>query len=314
MSLSVIDESFISYVVAALHQEMPPVLRWAGAIARQLRQHNVALEGKSSGSKETDALTLADLTVQELVVSALRDTSPLFRRCRIQAEEENGDLQVFSTDSPLTIALDPIDGTRAFRDHTNNGYAIMLHVRDGQNVHGSLVYLPETGAHGTWVAVGQGIVRCGDDDPSRQASDVLAALPPIQTSDRKQSRRIYLIGFQQHDRARAHDVTAAGLQGVAPDDMPGSIYPLLATGDFAGSLIHSPNIYDFPVSLHIARTFGGDAVWCHNGESVHFGDLWVDERADMLRLPAIVACAIDPAHLETLTNLAKNWSRQRYAD
>jgi 3'(2'), 5'-bisphosphate nucleotidase len=95
--------------------------------------------------------------------------------------------------------------------------------------------------------------------------------------------------------------------------MPGAIYPLLASGEFGGSLIHSPNVYDFPVSLHIARTLGGDAVWVHNGRSVHFRDLWLDERADMLRLPGIVACAVNRRILATLVDLARDWNPNRYA-
>tara|TARA_B100000809_G_scaffold67151_1_gene64062 strand:- start:227 stop:517 length:291 start_codon:yes stop_codon:yes gene_type:complete len=96
--------------------------------------------------------------------------------------------------------------------------------------------------------------------------------------------------------------------------MPGSIYPLLADGRFGGSLIHSPNIYDFPVSLQIARILGGDAVWVHDGRSVDFDDLWMDQRADMLRLPGIVACSANHQTLETLVELARDWSRERYAD
>jgi 3'(2'), 5'-bisphosphate nucleotidase len=303
---------FAQQVAAALHREMPPVLRWAGAIARQLRRFNVALDGKSSGSKETDALTLADLALQELVVAALRDGDPVFRRCRIQAEEKTGDLAPFSQESPLTLALDPIDGTKAFRDRTGNGYAVMLHLRSESNVIASLVYLPETGAHGTWVQVDGDTVKCGPDDPSRPAMDVLSNLSPINAASRGESRKIYLIGFQQNDRARAELVTAVGLEGVPPDDMPGSVYPLLATGEFAGSLIHSPNIYDFPVSLQIARAFGGDSVWVHNGEAVHFRETWMDDRADMLRLPGIVATAVDPKVLSTLVEVAKDWSRVRY--
>lgn len=96
--------------------------------------------------------------------------------------------------------------------------------------------------------------------------------------------------------------------------MPGSIYPLLARGDFGGSLIHSPNIYDFPVSLHIARILGGDAVWVHNRQPVNFDELWNDERADMLRLPGIVACSANSQTLNTLCELAKDWNPNRYVD
>ena len=305
---------FHQRIIDAITRELPSVLRWSGAIAKQLRHHNITLDGKTSGSKETDALTLADLTLQELVVSALRDGDPVFRECILQAEEETGDLHRFAKDSELTLSLDPIDGTKQFRDHTGNGYAVMLHCRTETEVICSLVYLPEMGTQGTWVHVANGEVRCGPDDTLRPAEEIVRNLSPIATDSRGDSKRIYLIGFQQYDRARAEDVTCTGLEGIAPDDMPGSIYPLLATGEFGGSLIHSPNIYDFPVSSHIARSFGGEAVWVHNGEPVHFRETWMDDRADMLRLPGIVACAVNRETLDTLVELAKDWSRQRYSD
>jgi 3'(2'), 5'-bisphosphate nucleotidase len=155
-------------------------------------------------------------------------------------------------------------------------------------------------------------VKCGLDNARRPAREVLAGLPNITRQSRPKSNRIYLIGFQQHDRACAELVTALGLQGVPPDDMPGSIYPLMATGEFAGSLIHSPNIYDFPVALHLARIYGGDSVWVHSGEPVHFRQTWMDDRADMLRLPDIVATAVDDDVRAKLVTLARDWNRVRY--
>lgn len=301
-------------IIDELSRVMPPVMRWAGALARTLRQFDISLEGKSSGSANTDALTLADLTIQELLVGAMRDADPVLRTCRIEAEEETGDLDVFASGGPLIISLDPIDGTKQFRDRTGDGYAVMLHLRDRETVHYSLVYLPEASPQGEWVEVRDGQVRCGPDESTQPATDVLAALPPRGDTRPSGQRGIYLIGFQDQDSARADEVTAAGLQGYAPDAMPGSIYPLMATGEFAGSLIHTPNVYDFPVSLHIARSFGGDALWVHTGEPVHFDDMWLDERADMLRLPGIVACSADAGVLKTLCDLARDWSRQRYAD
>jgi 3'(2'), 5'-bisphosphate nucleotidase len=96
--------------------------------------------------------------------------------------------------------------------------------------------------------------------------------------------------------------------------MPGSIYELQARGDFAGSLIHSPNIYDFPASLQISRAFGGEALWVHNRKPVHFEELWMDDRADMLRLPGIVACSEHTDVLDTLCELARDWNPVRYRD
>jgi 3'(2'), 5'-bisphosphate nucleotidase len=289
-------------------------MRWAGAIAQRLRQFNIALTGKHSGNANTDALTLADLTVQELLVAGLRDADPILKTCRIEAEETTGDLAAFAKESPLVIALDPIDGTKQFRDHTGNGYAVMLHLRDRTTVLYSLIYAPEMGPQGTWVEAYDGVVKCGSDDFTKTANQLLESLPNITPATRPESKSMYLIGFQKRDVECAHAVTKAGLKGFPPDEMPGSIYPLLATGEFGGSLIHSPNIYDFPVSLHIARILGGDALWVHNGQPVNFDEMWMDDRADMLRLPGIVACAVNRDALKTLCELAKDWNPVRYVD
>lgn len=299
------------FVVTALSVQMPPVLRWAGAIAKRLRNYNIGLTGKSSGSASTDALTIADLTVQELIVAALRDTDPIFRYCRIEAEESTGDLAAFPDESELVLALDPIDGTKLYRDKTGNGYAVMLHLRNATDVLYSLVYVPEKEQPGWWVEAHEGRIACGADDPTRPAVDAVRSLPTFDASTPR-SNKIYVIGFQHREAEAARQITAAGLTGVASEDMPGSIYELMAQGHFGGSLIHSPNVYDFPVSLQLARLLGGDAVWVHNGEPVHFRETWLDDKADMLRLPGIVACSHDRGMLETLVKLARDWQRDRY--
>lgn len=299
------------FVVTALSVQMPPVLRWAGAIAKRLRNYNIGLTGKSSGSASTDALTIADLTLQELIVAALRDTDPIFRYCRIEAEESTGDLAAFPNESDLVLALDPIDGTKQYRDKTGNGYAVMLHLRNATDVLYSLLYIPEKEQPGWWVEAHEGRIACGADDPTRPAVDAVRSLPTFDVSTPR-SNKIYVIGFQHREAEAARQITAAGLTGVASEDMPGSIYELMAQGHFGGSLIHSPNVYDFPVSLQLARLLGGDAVWVHNGEPVHFRETWIDDKADMLRLPGIVACSHDRGMLDTLVKLARDWQRDRY--
>lgn len=301
-------------IITALRRETPDLLRWSGAIARQLRRFNIALENKTSGSANTDALTLADLTVQELLVAGLRDRSPILRQCRLEAEETTGDLDAFKPDSDWTIALDPIDGTKDFRDRTGDGYSVMLHLRNQEQVVYSLVYSPEAGPTGTWVQAYANTLKCGPDDFSVSAGDCLERMAPIDPSHRPDSRKIYLIGFQKNDALNARRVTEAGLEGHAPDEMPGNIYALLSMGEFGGSLIHTPNIYDYPVSWQIARILGGKSVWVHDGRPVNFSETWLDERADMLRLPGIVATADSDEKLRILVDLARDWSPVRYED
>jgi 3'(2'), 5'-bisphosphate nucleotidase len=298
----------------SLATHLPPVMRWAGSVARRMRNFNIALEGKHSGSSNTDALTLADLTVQELLVGALRDGDLLFRQCRIEAEESTGDLARFAAAGDYTLALDPIDGTKQYRDKTGNGYSIILTLRAPQTVHFSLVFVPESGPNGSWVEVAGDRIVCGPDDPDCPATEVLRNMKPRPLSSTSASKKIYVIGFQNFDSAKAELVTKAGLEGVAADNCPGCLYELMARGEYAGSLIHSPNVYDYPAGLHLARVCGGDSLWVHNGQPVNFEKLWMDERANMLRLPGIIATSSDRSILKTLCALARDWNPVRYAE
>lgn len=309
----------IPRIIAALQQALPPVVRWSGAVAKRMREFNIAVDGKSSGNANTDALTLADLAVQELLVAALRDADPILRTCRIQGEETTGDMVHFSSDGSLAISIDPIDGTKQYRDRSGNGYSIIVHLHDDSTPHYSLVFAPEMGPSGTWVEVTSDRLVCGPDDSSRTARKVLDQLPNRKSRCDHLGSGIYLIGFQKRDTQRAREVDRLNvnghfLEGRTSDEIQGSIYPLMSTGEYAGSLIHSPNIYDFPVSMHIARMRGGDAVWVHNREPVHYRNLWMDTRAGMLRYPGIVACSEDPAVIDALCRLAQDWNPVRYED
>jgi len=301
-------------LTTALSEQMSPVVRWAGAIARQMRGFDIGITGKkNSGYDNADALTLADLAVQELLVSALRDSDPLFRQCRLEAEESSGDLEAFATDADYTIVLDPIDGTQKYRDHSGDGWCIMLHLRSVQTVHYSLVYSPEVGTHGTWVEVIGNQIRCGADDPRRPAPQVLQELALVDARTRPDTQIIRLsppLETPEHCAA----VASAGL--IPTESMPASdnLYDLFARGAIGGQIIHTPNVYDFPVFLHIARSLGGEALWVHNQQPVTFDDIWVDDRTDMLRLPGIVACSANRETLTALCRLAQDWDPIRYHD
>jgi len=302
----------VNELIRLLAAELPRAVRWSGALARQLRRHDISLTGKHSGSADTDALTLADLAVQEILVAALRDMGPAVRRCRIEAEEASGDLGRFAAQGDWVLAIDPIDGTREYRDRTGHRYAVMLHARTAETIHYSLVYLPEEGPEGTWLEVRDDHIVLGPDDGTRAARAVLDALPPTAADRRRENRRILVSGFRGREAERARAVSAAGLDGVLGSDTPGSLFPLMASGDLGGALFHTPNVYDFPVCMHVARALGGEAVWVHDGQRVDFRRIWRDERANMLRLPGIVACVSDRTVIPTLVDVARHWSRERY--
>ena len=299
--------------IPVLAAELPRVVRWAGAIARELRHHNIAVGGKTSGFADTDALTLADLSVQELLVGALRDMGPVVRACRIEAEETTGDLARFADRSDWVLAIDPIDGTRDYRDRIGTRYSVMLHARNSDTVHYSMVYLPEEGPEGTWLEVRGDRIVLGPDDHTRPARAVLDALAPVAPDRSRNLRRILVSGFKGGDDAeRAQAVSAAGLEGVLGGDTPGSLFPLMANGYLGGALFHTPNVYDFPVAMHLARVLGGDAIRAHDGQRADFREVWRDERSNMFRLSGIIACAVDHRVLATLVDVARGWSTERY--
>jgi 3'(2'), 5'-bisphosphate nucleotidase len=303
----------VSDPIPVLAAELPRVVRWAGALARQLRRHNIAIGGKASGFADTDALTLADLSVQELLVGALRDMGPVVRGCRIEAEETTGDLARFADRSEWVLAIDPIDGTRDYRDRIGTRYSVMLHARTSETVHYSMVYLPEEGAEGTWLEVRGDRIVLGPDDHTRPARAVLDALAPVAPDRSRNLRRILVSGFKGgSDLERARAVSAAGLEAVLGDDTPGSLFPLMASGYLGGALFHTPNVYDFPVAIHLARVLGGDATRAHDGRRADFREVWRDARSNMFRLSGIVACAVDRRVLATLVDVARGWSTERY--
>jgi 3'(2'), 5'-bisphosphate nucleotidase len=303
----------VNRVIAGLGEHMPPVMRWAGAVAKQLRTHDIAVGGKKSGFSNTDALTLADLSLQELIVAALRDSDTSFRQCRIEAEEATGDLARFATDSPFVISIDPIDGTKQYRDRSGDGWSVMLHLRTDRDVLYSLVYIPSAGAEGRWVEATPNRLTVGDDDLSRPARAGLDDLPTVSAEGSAEGAAIYMIGFVGREQESVNAVRTAGIDGVDADDTPGCLYDLMAARRFAGSLIHSPNVYDYPVSMQIARKFGGDSFSVHTGRPVDFTDLWFDERSKMWRLRGIVATATDRELLDKLCRVARDWNPDRYS-
>jgi 3'(2'), 5'-bisphosphate nucleotidase len=307
-------------IITSLSLHMPAVLRWAGAIARRLRGYDIALAGKHSGSAATDALTIADLSLQELIVAALRDCDPAFRQCRIDAEETTGDLARFPADADLTIGIDPIDGTRRYRDRTGSAYSVMLHLRSKTDVLYSLVHQPEYGEHGAWIEACGGHILAGPDDPSRPAADVVHSLPRAkagQDSGKESGTtpvapRILTGGFMEAETDVVRRVAALGFDAAASDSAGRTGYQQIADGAVCGTLFHSPNVYDFPVMMHLFRILGGDAVWVHDGRPVGFHEVWRDERANMLRLPGIVAATTDAAVLGRLVAMAREWNPARY--
>jgi 3'(2'), 5'-bisphosphate nucleotidase len=297
-----------TFVLDTLYDRLPEIMRWSGAIARRMRNHPIAVSGKSSGNPTTDALTLADLTIQELLVGAMRDQLFLPQMCSVQAEESVGDLDRFAPGSPWVIGIDPIDGTRQYRDKTGNAYSIIVHLRKHNDFIFSLVFLPELGEHGTWLSVCKGSIRLGPDDLMSRAADALNDIQPLPRQP-NQSKRIYVARFDTHCQDVIRELAAVGLEGVDAEQVTDCVFERLARGEFAGCLARSPNVYDFPVAVHLIRTLGGADRSVQDGRPIDFTQPRLDERTQMLRLPGTYACAVRPEDIDKLCRVGSQFDR-----
>jgi len=68
-------------------------------------------------------------------------SAPALRECRIEAEEANGDLAAFAEKSPLTIALDPIDGTKNFIRGIPF-FAVLIALEEDGEITAGVMYAP----------------------------------------------------------------------------------------------------------------------------------------------------------------------------
>ena len=160
----------------------------------------------------------------------------------------------------------------------------MLHLRSPDSIAYSLVYLPEEGVDGTWVeASPQGIV-VGPDDHARPRARRARRAAAGGAGPPAGQPRILVSGFRNGVVERAREITATGMEGVLGGETGGSLFPLLARGDLGGAVYHTPNVYDFPVCVHLARRLGGDAVWAHDGVR------WTSARCGATSDPACSAC------------------------
>ena len=292
-------------LIATLAARMPDLFRWCGAAARQLRRHDVAVADKGVGYAAADALTLADLSIQEILVDAIRDFGDGFLECRLEVEEETGDQEVFAKESELTIAIDPIDGTLHFRDRTSDGYGVLISLRRNDRSFYSLGFFPEQGPCGEWVEVKDNrVVHTLDDTsmPARQRLDSTVALVP---GDVPRCETIWLTGYRTDRRLVAEHLAREGLTAAMSDSHGLHICTELVVGRVDGLLMSHPGVYDAPMWMHVLTALGGVACWVENGEPVDFRDSWYDATCKGYRLSGVIACARDATRLRQLVEVGR---------
>jgi len=292
-------------LITTLAARMPDLFRWCGAVARQLRRHDVAVADKGTDYAAADALTLADLSIQEILVDALRDFGPDFHACRLEVEEETGDMAAFAEESPLTIAIDPIDGTLHFRDHTSDGYGVLISLRQQDRSHYSLGFFPEQGTCGQWVQVHGDRITFADDDTTMPARQLLNTTPAVDVTSLDRSKTIWLTGYRTDRATVAHHLEKQGFTAFMSDTHGRHVCTELARGRVDGLLMNHPGVYDAPMWMHVLSAMGGVSCWAHNGEPVDFRTSWYDETCKGFRLDGVIACARDRDQLAQLVEVGK---------
>ena len=229
-----------------------------------------------------------------------------------------GDLGRFAQQSDWVLGHRPHRRhARAIETGSGNDYAVMLHART-QRRRFTIPWSTcrKRAPDGTWLEVRDDRIVLGPDDLQprgpRGAGRVCRRSPPDRPRERRRIPGQRLPGSRgASGRGRS---APPGSTGVLGSETGGSLYPLMASGYLGGALFHTPNVYDFPVCMHVARGArrrrGTGRAMAGLSTSAARG---ATSAPASFRLPGIVACAIDRRVMATLVDVARDWSTERYA-
>jgi fructose-1,6-bisphosphatase/inositol monophosphatase family enzyme len=112
----------------------------AGAVAQHLQGHVPNVGKQGSGTPESDALSLADLATQDVLLLRLAES---FAGIAVDAEEDTPVVQRFARATPhgALIVLDPIDGSLNYLDGSPD-YAVMGSLIEHDRYVASVVHFP----------------------------------------------------------------------------------------------------------------------------------------------------------------------------
>jgi len=155
------------------------------------------------------ALTDADLSVQGFIEGALLARYP---QIAFFGEEHESSLNMkyFTKETPLTVFLDPIDGTRFFQDNLDN-FNVILTIADRQRILGAACYVPGHDKFFRRSADSRTTVASGGDAISGRggaALDIHANPPVAVTYDQQEyciplSQRFEIVNIAQAYRSDA---------------------------------------------------------------------------------------------------------------
>jgi len=113
----------------------------AGKLAKKMRASATSEQKHTSGVKEIDIVTSADLAVQEYILERI-SKSKILKSCELLAEEETKFTEGFAKKSNYVITLDPIDGTY-FYASGKKMYKVIVGINDKKNPLYTFWYCPE---------------------------------------------------------------------------------------------------------------------------------------------------------------------------
>ncbi len=118
---------------------LEPAFVEAGKLALKMQQGVRAYNKFETGNPVADVVTKADLAVQEYLLQAISKTQ--LTECKLFAEEDTPLTSLFSGESPLYLAIDPIDGTAAYSKGRDN-FSTIISLHDGHRMLYTFVYFP----------------------------------------------------------------------------------------------------------------------------------------------------------------------------
>lgn len=131
-------ENLESSIIEILQSEVKDIIV-------ETRKNMVVVEEKSDG----DSATIADVKIGEIFDTKLPQLLP--NSIVIQEESFNEDTYNLALKTKYVWVVDPIDGTKAFRDTTNSEWCVGVCLLEDFNPILSLVYIPEKWLNKTYL-------------------------------------------------------------------------------------------------------------------------------------------------------------------
>ncbi len=238
-------------VIQILNDVLPETLEEAGKEGIRIQEKGTDIKSSSktaTGNEAIDLVTEADLALQSIILSKLLRTE--LRRCIVMAEEDTKEVTQFTGEEDICITLDPVNGTKRFRDGSM-AWEIVVGARDARQALFTCSHSPRLGY----------TIRIDEDNGIQEDGQ----LPFSGNEQKKVMARRFDELLEEHQVLK-YFFAEQDLEIVKEDapipEINGRAGRNIAFvgGNLKGILIRNANVYDGILPVHFAKHSGGRVI------------------------------------------------------